>query len=271
MLVAGIDCSTQSTKSLRRRRRTAARSRARARRRTSSAATGGARESDPRQWWSALAARARPDGPRARGRCDLGRGQQHGLVVLDARRASRCGPAPLWNDTTQRARRRGAGRRARRARGLGASGSGSVPVDLVHRHQVGRLRRVEPGRGGRGRRRPAATRLSSPSGSVRRGGHRPRRRVGDAAGVSPARDAYDDERARAAAGRPRSVAAAAGRARPASRSGGDAPRPRGAWVCRAGARVAAGHGRQHGDRRSGWRSSPACRCSASAPRRRRSR
>lgn len=60
--------------------------------------TGGARESDPIQWWSALGAALAATG-RSR---DIGAisiaGQQHGLVVLDGRGSPLRG-AMLWNDT----------------------------------------------------------------------------------------------------------------------------------------------------------------------------
>lgn len=60
--------------------------------------TGGARESDPNEWWSALGAALAATG-RSR---DVGAisiaGQQHGLVVLDSRGSPLRG-AMLWNDT----------------------------------------------------------------------------------------------------------------------------------------------------------------------------
>ena len=60
--------------------------------------TNGARETDPRSWWSALR-----DALAATGRAgEVGAiaigGQQHGLVVLDAAGAP-LRPATLWNDT----------------------------------------------------------------------------------------------------------------------------------------------------------------------------
>ncbi|MFF8291717.1 xylulokinase [Streptomyces sp. NPDC016309] len=89
---------------------------------------GGARESDPEQWWRALAAAV---GEALRGRDARAvtgiavAGQQHGLVVLDA--AGRpLRPALLWNDT------RAAPQAAALAGELGADGwlarTGSVPV-----------------------------------------------------------------------------------------------------------------------------------------------
>jgi xylulokinase len=96
-LVAGIDCSTQSTKalivdgdsgevvSLGRASHVVT-------------GTGGARESDPEGWWTALREAL---GETGRG-SDLAAisiaGQQHGMVVLDDR-GSPLRPAKLWNDT----------------------------------------------------------------------------------------------------------------------------------------------------------------------------
>jgi xylulokinase len=60
--------------------------------------TGGARETDPREWWSALRdALAATDRAREVGAIAVA-GQQHGLVTLDARGAP-LRPASLWNDT----------------------------------------------------------------------------------------------------------------------------------------------------------------------------
>jgi len=60
--------------------------------------TGGARESDPREWWSALqAALAATGRAGAVGAISIG-GQQHGLVVLDSQ-GSPLRDAILWNDT----------------------------------------------------------------------------------------------------------------------------------------------------------------------------
>ena len=63
--------------------------------------TGGARESDPGQWWEALteafAAAVREAGARSVGALSVA-GQQHGLVVVDAAGAP-LRPALLWNDT----------------------------------------------------------------------------------------------------------------------------------------------------------------------------
>jgi xylulokinase len=96
-LVAGVDSSTQSTKVVVIDPETGRRV-AEGRAPHEVSGTGGARESDPASWWSALA-----DALAATGRAgDIGAisiaAQQHGLVTLDAvGRAVR--PAVLWNDT----------------------------------------------------------------------------------------------------------------------------------------------------------------------------
>jgi xylulokinase len=60
--------------------------------------SGGARETDPREWWTALAA-ALGETSRANEVAAISvAGQQHGLVVLDAA-GSPLRPASLWNDT----------------------------------------------------------------------------------------------------------------------------------------------------------------------------
>ncbi len=103
--------------------------------------TGGARESDPRQWWRALrAAIARTGRAGDIGAISVG-GQQHGLVVLDARgRPLR--KAMLWNDTRS-------GEDARRlVRAMGAewwaARTGSRPVASFTATKWAWLRRVEP-------------------------------------------------------------------------------------------------------------------------------
>ncbi|MFC5907089.1 xylulokinase [Streptacidiphilus monticola] len=59
--------------------------------------TGGARESDPRQWWSAFAEAVAATGWADRAEAVSVGGQQHGLVTLDADGAP-VRPALLWND-----------------------------------------------------------------------------------------------------------------------------------------------------------------------------
>ena len=96
-LVAGVDCSTQSTKvividvdsgeqlALGRAQHTVT-------------GTGGARETDPEVWWEALRTALAETGLAAEITAVSVAGQQHGLVCLDeAGRALR--PSMLWNDT----------------------------------------------------------------------------------------------------------------------------------------------------------------------------
>ncbi len=96
-LVAGVDCSTQGTKVL---VVDAATGRVVAEGRAAHTVSGvgGARESDPDGWWTALRDALAATGMAGSVRAISVAGQQHGLVVLDERgRALR--PAMLWNDT----------------------------------------------------------------------------------------------------------------------------------------------------------------------------
>ncbi|MFE7808531.1 xylulokinase [Streptomyces sp. NPDC057430] len=101
-LVIGVDSSTQSVKALVVDAETGA-VRGTGRAAHTVTGEGGARESDPEQWWSALrdAVAAALTDAGAPSSCVTGiavAGQQHGLVVLDAEgRPLR--PALLWNDT----------------------------------------------------------------------------------------------------------------------------------------------------------------------------
>jgi len=96
-LVAGVDSSTQATKVVvvdPDNGRLVAQGQAR----HTVTGSGGARESDPREWWSALR-----DALDATGRAgEIGAisiaGQQHGLVALDGHGEPVCA-ASLWNDT----------------------------------------------------------------------------------------------------------------------------------------------------------------------------
>ena len=96
-LVAGVDCSTQSTKVLivdPDDGRVIATGRAE----HTVSGEGGARETDPRQWWTALsAALAQTRRADEVGAIAVG-GQQHGLVVLDSS-GEPLRPSMLWNDT----------------------------------------------------------------------------------------------------------------------------------------------------------------------------
>jgi xylulokinase len=95
-LVAGVDCSTQSTKVLVVDPDTGdVVASGRASHEVSG--TGGARETDPRVWWEALG-QAMAETGMAAGITALSiAGQQHGLVVLDASDQP-LRPAMLWND-----------------------------------------------------------------------------------------------------------------------------------------------------------------------------
>ena len=103
--------------------------------------SGGARESDPEQWWQALAAALRATGRAG----DIGAisiaGQQHGLVALDGRGSPLRG-AMLWNDT------RAAEDAARLTQRLGAETwarlTGLVPVASFTVCKWAWLRRHEP-------------------------------------------------------------------------------------------------------------------------------
>jgi len=96
-LVAGVDCSTQSTKTLIVDSDTGD-TIAVGRSVHDVAGTEGARETDPEQWWSALRDALATTVRTAEVAAISIAGQQHGMVVLDAEgRPLR--PAKLWNDT----------------------------------------------------------------------------------------------------------------------------------------------------------------------------
>ncbi|HSG84889.1 MAG TPA: xylulokinase [Candidatus Limnocylindrales bacterium] len=96
-LVAGVDSSTQSTKVVVIDPETGRRV-AEARAPHEVAGTGGARESDPEGWWTALASALRATGVASEIGAISVAAQQHGLVTLDGEgRPVR--PAVLWNDT----------------------------------------------------------------------------------------------------------------------------------------------------------------------------
>ena len=96
-LVAGVDCSTQSTKVL---VVDPDDGRVLGTGRAEHVVTGerGARETDPRVWWSALGTALAATGRAADIRAIAVGGQQHGLVALD-RRGEPLRPSMLWNDT----------------------------------------------------------------------------------------------------------------------------------------------------------------------------
>jgi xylulokinase len=103
--------------------------------------TGGARETDPETWWSALAAALADTGRADHVSAVAVGGQQHGLVVLDA--AGRpVRPAMLWNDT--RAATDAAALVDDRGAAWWAEATGSVPVASFTVAKWAWLRRNEP-------------------------------------------------------------------------------------------------------------------------------
>lgn len=139
-LVAGVDSSTQATK-LVIVDPTSGKVVGTTRARHTVTGEGGARETDPRQWWRALRSVIAASGHAS----DIGAiaigGQQHGLVVLDERRRP-LRKAMLWNDTRS-------GEDARRlVRLLGAdtwaARVGSRPVASLTVTKWAWLRRREP-------------------------------------------------------------------------------------------------------------------------------
>lgn len=95
-LVAGVDCSTQSTKVLVVDTGTGEVV-ATGRANHEVSGTGGARETDPRVWWEALGQAMSATGMAADITALSIAGQQHGLVVLDDH-GEPLRPAMLWND-----------------------------------------------------------------------------------------------------------------------------------------------------------------------------
>ncbi|MFE6775827.1 xylulokinase [Streptomyces sp. NPDC057702] len=140
-LVIGVDSSTQSTKVLVVDTATGsvlARGRA-----EHTVSPGPAKESDPRQWWTALCAALEQCGDHARQAAALSVGaQQHGLVTLDAT-GEPVRPAVLWNDV------RSADQRDRLISELGGPGAwarrlGSVPAPAFTVTKWAWLRENEP-------------------------------------------------------------------------------------------------------------------------------
>jgi xylulokinase len=139
-LVAGVDCSTQGTKVILvdpDRGEVVATGRAQ----HEVTGSGGARETDPEQWWSALRVALAETGRAADVAAISVAGQQHGLVTLgsDGRPLR---PAPLWNDT------RSAPDAARLVQACDAAwwseNVGLVPVASFTVAKWAWLRRVEP-------------------------------------------------------------------------------------------------------------------------------
>ena len=144
-LVAGVDCSTQSTKVVLVDPESGSIV-AQGQAPHSVTGEGGARETDPEVWWSALGSALAATGRAS----DVGAisvaGQQHGLVVLAAD-GQPLRPATLWNDT------RSAPDAERLVELLGgpehaARRLGSVPVASFTATSWMWLRRVEPAAGG---------------------------------------------------------------------------------------------------------------------------
>ena len=188
LLVAGVDCSTQSTKVVLVDPESG-RIAGQAQSPHTVTGEGGARETDPENWWGALTEALAATG-RAHevGAISVG-GQQHGLVVLDAdRRPLR--PATLWNDT------RSAPDAAHLVDLLGgpeaaARRLGSVPVASFTATSWMWLRRVEPALAAQ----VAHVRLPHDFMTERLSGAGVTDR-GDASGTcwwSPASGSYDDE------------------------------------------------------------------------------
>jgi xylulokinase len=96
-LVAGVDSSTQATKVVVVDADSGALI-ATGNARHTVTGTGGARETDPREWWSALGTALAATGRAGDIAAIAVAGQQHGLVVLDVH-GSPLRPASLWNDT----------------------------------------------------------------------------------------------------------------------------------------------------------------------------
>lgn len=96
-LVAGVDSSTQATKVVVVDADSGAVV-ASGQGRHTVGGTGGARETDPRDWWTALQAALAATGRAGEIAAIAVAGQQHGLVVLDGQGVP-LRPASLWNDT----------------------------------------------------------------------------------------------------------------------------------------------------------------------------
>jgi xylulokinase len=140
-LIAGVDCSTQSTKVVVVEPETG-QIVGTGRAQHTVTGTGGARETHPDIWWDALVQALGQTGLAGRIAAISIAGQQHGLVCLDA--AGRpLRPAILWNDT------RSAPDAAHLVEALGgatwwASHIGVVPVASFTAPKLAWLRRLEP-------------------------------------------------------------------------------------------------------------------------------
>jgi xylulokinase len=140
-LVAGVDCSTQSTKVMAIDAETGEIV-ARGQASHTVSGTGGARETHPDVWWRALASALGQTGLADEIAAISVAGQQHGLVCLDAS-GSPLRPSMLWNDT------RSAPDAARLLEALGgattwATRIGVVPVASFTATKWAWVRRLEP-------------------------------------------------------------------------------------------------------------------------------
>ncbi len=139
-LVAGVDSSTQATKVVvvdPDSGRLVAQGQAR----HTVTGSGGARESDPREWWAALRTALRASGRASEIGAIAIAGQQHGLVVLDDR-GEPLRAASLWNDT--RAARDAERLTERLGAGTWARLTGLRPVASFTVCKWAWLRRTEP-------------------------------------------------------------------------------------------------------------------------------
>jgi len=140
-LVAGIDCSTQSTKALLLDSDTG-RVAAVGRSEHTVTGTDGARETDPEIWWTALQDALAQTGLASEVAAISVAGQQHGLVVLDGG-GNPLRAAKLWNDTQSAPDASGLIECAGGARWW-AEHVGVVPVASFTATKWAWLRRVEP-------------------------------------------------------------------------------------------------------------------------------
>ena len=150
-LVAGVDCSTQSTKILLMDPDTGE---VVARGQASHVVTGtdGARESDPRGWWTAVRDALAETGRAGEVGAISVAGQQHGLVVLDAA-GEPLRDASLWNDT------RAAADAERLTEELGASAGRASPASARTPRSRSRSGRGSVAPSPRSRPRPRAVQL----------------------------------------------------------------------------------------------------------------
>ena len=240
-LVAGVDCSTQATKVLvvdSDGGEVVAEGRAS----HDVSGRGGARETDPEQWWEALAGALALTERAGEVQAIAVAGQQHGLVVTgsDGRPLR---PAILWNDTRSAAEAT-ALRSALGGPSWWAEEIGVVPVPSFTATRWAWLRAHEPDAGRRRRGGAPAARLRDRAPLWPRC-HRPRRCVGHRLVVHPGRDLLR----RGARPRRGSTARCCPRcwAPPTSRVR-SARAPPGRLGLPEGALVGPGHRRQHGRR-----------------------